>query len=58
VRQILVRDLGVAQKHEVVRESRLGRATEIQDDFDERFEVGEANEPLPDRERKDIEELD
>jgi hypothetical protein len=58
VREVFVRDLGVAQKDEVVRESRLGRATEIQDDFDERFEVREANEPLPDRERKDIEELD
>jgi hypothetical protein len=56
--EILVRDLGLAEKDKVVRESRLGRATEIQDDFDERFEVGEANEPLPDRERKDIEELD
>jgi hypothetical protein len=56
--EILVRDLGIVQKNEVVRESRLGRATEIQDDFNERFEVGEANEPLPDRERKDIEELD
>jgi hypothetical protein len=48
----------VAQEDEVVRKACLGRPSEIEDHFDQRFEVREPNEPLPYREREDIEQLD
>jgi hypothetical protein len=57
VREILVRHRGIAEKDEVVRETRLGESTEVEHDLDEGFEVREPDEPLPDRKREDIEEL-
>ena len=49
---------GVSGKiRKIVFEARLGRTPEIENDFDDVFEIVEANERLPDREREDIEEL-
>jgi hypothetical protein len=57
VREVFVRHGRVAQENEVVRKASLRRAPEVEDDFDERFEIREPNEPLADRQWEDVEEL-
>jgi hypothetical protein len=55
VRQIFARNVGIGKIDDVFGKASLGRPAEIEDHFDDRIQVGEPNERLPDRQWKDIE---
>ena len=57
VREFFVRRFVIAQNDEVVLEARFGRSPEIQNDFDDLFQVRQSNQRLPERQREDVEQL-
>ncbi len=57
VRDVFVTDRRFGQVVKVVFETRLGRPPQIEDDFNDLFDVVETDERLPNREGEDVQEL-
>jgi hypothetical protein len=57
VPDVFVRHRRFGEITKIVRKSSLGRTPEIQDDFDDVFEIVESHERLSDGEWEDVEEL-